>query len=156
MKGYISKQLEEQIGKMINDLAEGNVAQVENRFGAVEKFVLCDEKKFIDGIPHDMEKRDKKLEEMKENFIKTLEKALEHENLDDKVNHAIQCYHTLDQTQQGIMGEFFTDLVQSVVSYKRNVVDKDHNAGSGSIGKVVDFEPVKDSSDEIDKVLDKK
>ena len=149
MKEYVGKQLEEQIGKMINALAEGDAAQVESRFGAVVEFYLKDEKEFTDRIPDNEKKRDKKIEEMKEKFVKALETALEHEVLDDKVKHAVQCYHALEDTQQRTISEYFNDLVESVVSYKRNVLDR-------SDGKMVDAKPVVGSTDDMDEFLDAK
>jgi len=159
MKGYIVGQLEEQIGKMVNDLAEGNVAQVERRFGAVEKFVLCDEKKFIDGIRDEERVREKEMGEIREKFVKAIERALENKTVDDKVIGIAQAFEALQSTEQAVMGKYVNDLVESVVSYKRNVIDKDNDGHSSSGGeRVVDFVPVKDKSksDEIDKLLDKK
>ena len=153
MKEYISNQLEEQIGKMIDDLAQGNLNQVEQRFGAVEKFILQDEKMFNDGIRKDSEQREKEMKELYEKFIKVVEKALENESVNDKVLGVVQACSTLQQTEQTVIQKYINDLVESVVSYKRNVVDKGNDGHSSE--KIVDFKPVESSSksDEIDRVI---
>ena len=123
MKEYVSKQLEEQIGKMIDDIAQGNFSQVEQRFGAVESFILQDEKRFIDGIRNDEKTREKEMKEIREKFVKAIEVSLEHESTDDKVMGIVQAFDTLQGTEQTIMGKYINDLVESVVSYKREIID---------------------------------
>ena len=147
MKEYIKEQLEEQIGKMIDDFASGDFNQVEQRFGAVENFILRDEKTFIEGIRDEEKEREKQMREIREKFIKAIETALEHETTDDKVVAIVQAFDTLHGTEQAVMSKYINDLVESVVSYKRKILDND--------GKPVSRPPIK-TPDEIDSFLDKK
>jgi len=154
MKEYINKQLEEQIGKMIADLAQGNFNQIEQRFGAVENFILRDEKLFLNGI-HDEEKsREKEMEEMWKKFVKTIETALEQENTDDKVLGLVQAFNEQQATEQAAIEKYFNDIVESVVSYKRNVIDKGSNHKVEKPHSNPDATPR--STDDMNDFLDKK
>lgn len=146
MKEYVNKQLEEQIGKLIDDIAQGNFSQVEQRFGAVENFILRDEKTFLNGIHNEEKSREKEMKEIREKFIKTIEIALEHEATDDKVMGIVQAFDTLQGTEQTIMQKYINDLVESVVSYKRKM-DND--------GKPI-VNPAPKSTDDMNTFLDKK
>jgi len=146
MKEYINKQLEEQIGKMIDDLAQGNFNQVEQRFEVVKNFVLCDEKTFIDEVQNEEKAREDEMETIREDFVKAIETALEHKTTDDKVLSIVQAFDTLHGTEQTMMGKYINDLVESIVSYKRKIIDNDSRPTTKA-----DEKP----TDDMDKFLDK-
>jgi len=142
MKEYINKQLEEQMGKMIDDLAHGNLEQIEKTFDTIQKFVLCDEKTFINGVKEEDEAREKEMVSIRKDFIKSVEKALEQDSMESKFAGVIQAFGTLQGAEQEAMGKYFNDLVQSVVSYKK-LLDK---------GSKLEASP----TDKIDELLSKK
>ena len=152
MNEYIKNQLNEQVGKMINDFAEGNLEQVDRRFGAIEKYILNNEKTFIDAVQNEVSVREDKMVSKREEFIKAIEKALEHENIDDKVLNIVQAFDALQQTEQAFMNKYFNDIVTSVVSY-RNMLNK------GSSQKAEETQPnitASRSTGDMNKFLDKK
>lgn len=143
MKEYITKQLEEQIGKMEDDFVEEKYTQVGRRFGYVTKNILKDEKEFIDGIPINEKIREKKIEEVEESLAKDTETALEQETTHDKALGIIQAFNVVQAKEQMIMDEYFNDLVESVVSYKRKM----ENNGKAT---------TKNPTDDMEKFLNKK
>jgi len=143
MKEYVNKQLEEHIGKMIDDLAHGNLEQIERTFDVVQKFILQDETVFINGVKKEEETREKEMVSIRDKFVKAVEKVSDHDTTDEKFASVIQAFKELQESEQVAMSKYFNDIVESVVSYKRKYLDND--------GK-----PVKEPTDEIDKLLNKK
>ena len=152
MNENIKNELCEQVGKIINDFAEGNLEQVDRRFGAIEQHILNNEKTFIDAV-HDEEKtREKEMAGKREEFVKAIEKALEHETTDDKVLNLVQAFDALQQTEQAVLNKYFNDIVKSVVSYRNKIL----NNGSNQKADESHNPTTTRSTDEINKFLDKK
>lgn len=151
MKEYVNKQLEEQIGKMIDDLAHGNLEQIERTFDVVQNFILHDETVFINGVKKKKETREKEMVSIRDKFVKAVEKVLDHDTTDEKFASVIQAFKELQESEQVAMSKYFNDLVESVVSYKRKMDNDDKPLMKSPDGS----KPVTDE-DDIDKLLNKK
>jgi len=153
MKEYIRKQLDDQVGRIVNEYAEGNLEAVERRFGAVENFVMVDEKEFLHGIRDDEKVLKKEMDKIKETFIKGIETALEHKEMDEQVMHAFQAYETIQGAEQALMGKYGHDLVESLVTYQRAL---DNNKYVATEHKSYDTPAEGKLTDDMNKFLNEK
>jgi len=145
MNEHISKQLEEQVNKLIDDLVKEDFNQISMRCEAVNRFILKGDGVFEAGVKADKEKLDSDILKARKKCMENIETVLDQvkgaDNQYDAVLNAVNTFHVEEQ-QKTI--EYLFECINSISSYKHNVIDKDDKpSGEQSV------EP----TDDIDKFL---